>query len=304
MDESPFSQFMRSVGHKKSYVEMFHRGNNGDVLIAMGMKDLLRKARCKLTATPEEAEQIVFRGSGSMNDIWAGGVRVLGDFRRRFPNLPMIVGPSTYIFRRVDIRPIFQVSDAPLIFFARDTISERYVREVNLPSHVSVNLSQDLAFELYGSDFIANLLDTRKEQHVLIAMRKDIEGSAGMLSKIRARWLPLRIRRPLRQVKDRLAAWISRDIIERIVAEEGISKEFPKIVQDVSESASFEEFVAKIRDAKLIITDHLHVGVLGHMLNKRVVLRPGVYHKIRGVYQLSMSGPDSRTSLYVAEDTE
>lgn len=304
MNESPFLQFMRHIAHKKTYLETMNRGNNGDVLIVMGLKHLLRKVKCRLVARPEEAEQIIFRGSGSMNDIWPGGVRVLGEFRHRFPDLPVIVGPSTYIFREVDMRRIFQISDAPLTLFARDSISARYAREVDLPPYVDIKVSHDLAFELSDGDFLSNLLDQLEEKHVLVAMRKDIEGSAAILSRIRAMWLPLKIRRPLRRVKERLAAWISQDIIERILTDEQVSKEFPRIYRDISESATFDEFVAMICGARLIISDHLHVGILGHMLNKRVVLLPGVYHKIKGVYEASMSGPNSRTSLYMLNSSE
>jgi exopolysaccharide biosynthesis predicted pyruvyltransferase EpsI len=59
-----------------------------------------------------------------------------------------------------------------------------------------------------------------------------------------------------------------------------------------------------IRDAALIITDRLHVAVFGHLLGKRVVMvcGPGpVGEKLKGVYDFSMSGPDSRTSLYVTD---
>jgi exopolysaccharide biosynthesis predicted pyruvyltransferase EpsI len=63
----------------------------------------------------------------------------------------------------------------------------------------------------------------------------------------------------------------------------------------------FEKFVTAIRDAALIITDRLHVAVFGHLLGKRVIIVFGqeyVTGKLKSVYDFSMSGPNSRTSIY------
>ena len=129
-------------------------------------------------------------------------------------------------------------------------------------------------------------------------MRKDEEGSAGILAKIRGIWLPRKIRRLFIPIRDKLVALVSFDAIKAILKEEGVSEDIPKIYSDISSSVGFDEFVTTICNAALIITNRLHVGVLGHMLNKRVVLIPGTYHKIEGVYKLSMSGTGSQTKLY------
>jgi len=299
MNESPFLRFMRNLADRRTYLETFVRGNNGDQLILMGTRYVMKKAGCRLVTTPQEAQQIVFRGSGSMNDVWAGGVTVLERYRSKFPNIPLVVGPSTYVFRKINIIPVLQISDAPLTMFARDKISEKFVQEINLPVYVNVQVSQDLALELQDSDFIGDLQAECRERHILIAMRKDCEGSAGILARTKGTWLPKKVRRPLSRIRDRLTALRSRDVIENILKEESIPRNIPRVYRDVSVSISFDEFVKTIRDAALIITDRLHVGILGHMLNKRVFLRTGIYHKIKGVYELSLSGPRSRTRLYI-----
>ena len=300
MYESPFLHFMRRVADKKTYLETFVRGNNGDQLILMGTKHVMKKVGCITVGGPQEAEQILFRGSGSINDIWRGGITVLEKYRRDFPNIPPIVGPSTYIFRQVDIGSVLNISDAPLTMFARDELSEKFVREIDLPDSVEVKVSPDLAFELTDTSFIVDLLGKRRQKNVLIAMRKDCEGAAGILTKIRGTWLPEKVRRPLSWVRDRLVSLRSRDVIETIIKRENMPRNIPKIYRDVSVSVGFDEFLRMICDAALVITDRLHVGILGHMLNKRVVLIcSGEYHrhKLKGVYDLSMSGPGSNTTL-------
>ena len=86
-------------------------------------------------------------------------------------------------------------------------------------------------------------------------------------------------------------------MIGAILESAALPRSIPRLYRDVSVSVSFAEFTEAIRNAALIITDRLHIGILGYLLEKRVVLRPGAYHKIRGVYELSMSGPNSRTTL-------
>jgi exopolysaccharide biosynthesis predicted pyruvyltransferase EpsI len=187
-------------------------------------------------------------------------------------------------------------------------MSAESLREANLPTHCEVYTSQDPAFELQGSDFIRNLVHESSEKHVLIAMRKDEyirmdKPLAGrLLARAKGHWVPKEIRRPLSWLRDRMVASVSRDIIKDILQQEKASRGLPKIYRDVSSSVSFEEFVAAIRDAALIITDRLHVSILGHLLGKRVVIvcGPGpVGEKLKGVYDFSMSGPNSRTKLYV-----
>jgi exopolysaccharide biosynthesis predicted pyruvyltransferase EpsI len=220
------------------------------------------------------------------------------------------MAPQIFGVRNVNFREICEISKSPFVLFVRDNTSDESLREANLPSHCQVYTSQDPAFELQGSDFITNLVHESSEKHILVAMRKDIPMrknellSARLLARTKGTWLPKKIRRPLSWVRDRLVAHLSKDIIAGILKQEKIGRELPKIYRDVSSSVSFEEFVATIRDAALIITDRLHVTVFGHLLGKHVIIVCGqgpVGEKLRSVYNFSMSGPNSRTSLYVTD---
>ena len=300
--KSPFYLFVESVKNRKTYFDELSGGNNGDVLILMGAKQVLRKTGCKLVDSPWDAEQIMIRGSGNWVDIYQTDFKRLVNYRRNHSNLPLIVGPSAYRFRGLNFRKVCEIGSSPFIFFARENVSADILRNVGMPGHCDVRVSQDTAFELRGSEFIADLLNHVTEKHVLVVMRKDKEGVAGVLVKMRGTWLPRRIRRPLSWIRDRMVAHVSGDTIGSILKQEKVDRRLPRIYRDVSSSVSFEEFVALIRDAALVVTNRLHVAVLGDLLKKRVVLVcSGEYHthKLKGVYELSMSGPNSRTKLYV-----
>jgi len=294
--ESAFSRHLKSLRGHRVYLEPL-AGNNGDALILLGMKHLLDKAGLRMVARPEQAQHILINGGGAMNDIWRAGLDVIARYRRRYPSLPVTVGPSSYRFNGIDFGAICDISTVPLFLFARERISGAIIRQEVPRPHVKVMVSPDLAFELADSDFIRELSSNCNEQHVLIAMRKDIEGATKLLSRTRGTWLPQRLRRPLSRLRDRLTALKSRDVIGAILESAALPRSIPRLYRDVSVSVSFAEFTEAIRNAALIITDRLHIGILGYLLEKRVVLRPGAYHKIRGVYELSMSGPNSRTTL-------
>jgi len=309
-EKSPFYRFMESVRNKKTYFWEWEHGNNGNRLITMGVQRILKETGCELVESPEVGEQILTDGGGQFQDVFPRAFEKIAFLRREYPSLPIIMAPQIFGVRNVNFREICEISKSPFILFARDYISAESLREANLPACCQVHISQDPAFELQGSDFITNLVQESSEKHVLVAMRKDDfirkdkPRTARLLARAKGTWLPKKIRRPLSWVRDRMVAHLSKDIITSILKQEKVGRELPKIYRDVSSSVSFEEFVAAIRDAALVVTNRLHTAVLGNLLNKRVVLIcSGEYHKhkVKGVYDFSMSGPNSRTSLYVTD---
>jgi exopolysaccharide biosynthesis predicted pyruvyltransferase EpsI len=296
-DKSPFTLFLEAVHDKKIYFEPLW-GNNGDRLILKGAQEVLGKTHSNLVEDPETADLILINGGGGMNEIWPLGLGRLEFYRMRYPKLPIVVGPSTYRFSSDRFNKICEINHTPLILFARDYISADIVKKRNPPSNVEVKISQDLVFEIQDSSFIENILKECKEKHVLVSMRTDCSASSvGILSKVKGKWVPKRLRRPLSWVRDRLVSLKSRSSIKTIIDREGIPRNIPRIYRDVAVVIGFDEFVDMIRDAALIITDRLHVGILGHILNKRTILLPDGYDKIKGVFEMSMSGPNSRTTF-------
>jgi exopolysaccharide biosynthesis predicted pyruvyltransferase EpsI len=311
--KSPFYQFMENVREKKTFFWEWEHGNNGDRLITMGVQRVLMETRCKMVSSPEIAEQILMNGGGWFQDVFPQAFEKIADCRRKYKSLPLIMAPQMFRVRNVNFEEICKVSQSPFVLFARDYMSAESLRETNLPEYCQILISQDPVFELRDSDFIKHLMQVSSEKHVLVAMRKDefiaqeklLTGK--LLARAKGTWIPKRIRRPLSWIRDRAVAHISRDIIGDILKQEKLGIGLPKIYRDVSVSVGFEEFVAAIRDAALIITDRLHVAVFGYLLGKRVVIvcsQGYVADKLRAVYDFSMSGPCSTTSLYVKDTCE
>jgi exopolysaccharide biosynthesis predicted pyruvyltransferase EpsI len=305
---SRFYRFMESVKDKKIFFREWEHGNNGDQLILMGVQRVLRETGCELVDSPEAAEQVLLNGGGWFQDAFPRAFEKIAYYRRQYPSLPLIMAPQVFRVQNVNFKEVCEISNSPFILFARDYFSAESLQQKNLPEHCQIHVSQDPAFELEGGDFIKDLAQASSEKHVLIALRKDefIANSelstAKLLARAKGTWLPKRIRRPLSWVRDRMVANVSKDVIARILKEEKVKRELPKIYRDVSVSVGFEKFVTAIRDAALIITDRLHVAVFGHLLGKRVVILCGpgyIREKLKGVYDFNMSGPGSRTSLFI-----
>lgn len=294
--KSPFYSFLETLAGKRVYFEKMG-GNNGDKLITMGVEYLLQKCESRRIEVPEEAEYFLING-GNTNDTWRARVDKLAYYRRRYPAKPLIVAPSSFRFKGIDFRQICLINNSPFILFARERYSADILRKMDLPSCVRVEVSQDLAFELRETDFISDLREKTAEKHILIAMRRDKEGPVGILMRTHVSWLPKCIRKPLSKMRDRLTAYISKDVIKEVIRREGIAQDLPRVYRDVAEALSFEEFVDVICNSERIITDRLHVAILGFLLSKKVILIPREDHKIKGVYEMSMSGMNSRTILW------
>jgi exopolysaccharide biosynthesis predicted pyruvyltransferase EpsI len=305
---SPFREYMEGVKHRKTYFLELEHGNNGDHLIAMGIRRVLKEANTEIVDCAQAADQIVMDGGGRFQDAFPRAFEIIARHRRNYPSIPLIMAPQVFRVERVDFRGICAQATSPLILFARDHFSAASLREADLPVYCEVHLSQDPAFELSGSSFIMELIETSSEKHVLIAMRKDEfiadpdSLRARFLHRAKGTWLPKSIRRPLSMLRDRVIARVSGDAITVVLEQEKVARGLPKIYRDISVSISFPEFVAAVRDAAVVITDRLHVAVFAYLLRKRVVIlceQEYLWPKLKGVYDFSMSAEGSRTTLYV-----
>lgn len=293
-----FSLLLSSLRGRRIYFEPL-QGNNGDTLIQMGMRELFRRHDIKVSDDPESSEIVLLNGGGAMNDIWPeGAAQVLDSYIKRFPGRQFIVGPSSYHFSRLNLAEIVNQADTPVRLFCREERSLELLRKLDLNGNISLGLSPDLAFELEGSEFIKNQRDRAERSLVLCAMRKDREGNGGILAKTSASWLPLPVRKPLSRLRDRLVATKSSDLIGSILAR--VSPPIGKqeiVYRDISVSVGFDDFCDQVRRARVIITNRLHIAIFGSLLNKEVHLIRGSYHKIDGVYQLSLTH-DKKVTLY------
>ena len=287
---SDFDRYIASLSDKTLFLERL-AGNNGDALILKGMYEILIRNSVELVDDASSADLILLNGGGAMNDLWpTGAAQVLESYLAQYPDKQFVVGPSSYLFNDFDFTSLVNSCKGELTLFCREKISRDYLANLRLNENVSVRLSRDLAFELEDSSFITDLRRRSASELVLCAIRKDLEGSSGFLAQTRAPWLPAPIRRPLSRLRDRLTAMASSDLITDILEEDGMTRSrLPKIYRDVSVSVGFDEFCHLISKSALIITDRLHVAILGSMLDKQVRLIQGRYHKAKGVYDYSLS---------------
>lgn len=305
--QSPFFRYMESVKHRRTYFWEGADSNNGDRLILMGTQHILKATGCELVDSPDSADQILMNGGGWF--MFAHLFKLIAQFREEYGSLPTIMAPQTFRVDDTDFRRVCEINQSPLIIFARDTLSAESLHRANLPPYCKIFVSQDLAFELHDGEFIRNLRGESSEKHILIAMRKDGVGAAKYVAKVTAvSWLPHPIHRALSRAKDRLAALSSNRAIHHVLQQEKSYRKLKTVYRDVSStSIAFDGFLAAIRDAGLIITDRMHVAILGHLLEKRVVIvckEGALADKLKGIYDFSMSGPNSRTSLYIVTDSK
>lgn len=296
-EQSSFCKYLIALNRHKFFFDPL-AGNNGDTLILLGAKKLLKKTNICLVDNPSLADYVLLNGGGAMNDLWGSGIKKIEYYRTRYPDKPIIVGPSSFFIEKPHFKNICELCSTGISIFLRESFSEKHLQDLNLPSYVSLYVSHDLAFELEDDPLILNLRKSCKQEHILIAIRKDKEGKAKILSKVKGKWFPNRLRHHLSKMRDALVSWESHSEIDDILIKDSWSNDLPKIRRDVSGSVSFDIFIDFIARSALIITDRLHVAILGYLLKKQVRLLPGNYHKIEGVFHYSMDHPGSSVTLY------
>ena len=83
----------------------------------------------------------------------------------------------------------------------------------------------------------------------------------------------------------------ARGAAERIVAEMPRLRDLPVCADDVArpDVCSFARFGELIAGAAAVATDRLPVAILASLLDKPTWVRPGTYHKVRGVFRQSLA---------------
>jgi exopolysaccharide biosynthesis predicted pyruvyltransferase EpsI len=279
-------------------------GNNGDDLIIRGAEELLPRMGIQLVDSPDQADVVAIRGSGSMLERYVSGAACLSHYSQNYPDKPLCVLPSSYLFPTTDLAQLIGQRSAPVTLFCREAYSYQHLTaEQQLPDTCSVALDDDMAFHLADSPLVAALTG-REGRHLLMVERADAEhasrwrtreGSAARpVGRSLRSLVPLPIKRMLYPAVNYLRSrhpsqW-------RQYAEGLVQREFPdlagmpRVVQDISmrRVCDFDGFCQAVADASVVLTTRLHVGVMGALLNKPTVLFDGGYHKILGIYRQSM----------------
>lgn len=277
-------------------------GNNGDRLMVLGTDRVYRDLNVKRVERGEDADLIVIGGNGGMLERAYHIPRIFQECSTRFPRTPMCVLPSTYYYPTTAFADQIGDRTAPLTLFCREAYSYRHLKESHrLPACCRVELDQDMAFELETDAYVTSL-KAMVPKHVLLVERTDVEhdtgsfGSkpAGLMARVR-KGMPGPIKRLLYPiVKAARARRITpfRETCEQILrTKHSDLVAWPREVGDVSNVnvSTFEEFSRLVGEAGVVFTTRLHVGILSAMLGRPTYIFEGPYHKIRGIYEHSLS---------------
>jgi exopolysaccharide biosynthesis predicted pyruvyltransferase EpsI len=219
---------------------------------------VIRKALLKALADHSGRSSfslILVHGSGTLSEITPTKMMAFRTILKVFTKIPVATGPQSYWFPYIDFKLLLGSPSQPIFLFSRERYSYTLLKNIfkDVPN-VHVMLSPDTAFYLSKEDFseISN-------SHILISLRNDRESVTPYECK--------------------------RKIIEHALRYKNKSI----IVTDAGKADSFSTYLKLITNAEAIVTDRLHVAILGAILGKRVFLISNIYHKNKGVYEYSLS---------------
>lgn len=302
-----FLEFLIENKGKRIFVDPCS-GNNGDLLIWYGMKEALRKSEVKVIDDFLMADLIIINGGGMFIDAYEQGISKIRYYSEMCPNVPLCIAPNSFYFELVDFGKILDEREGSLYLFSREEYSKSYIDNLaSSRSHVFSYIDHDLAFQLFGSKWVKCILDKYPKPiagNVLVVDRMDIEnskvgGKSGFLKKIYIAFVPEKIKSALRKKRvdrrDRLGSDFT-EFVRDFLSDQYASYEIKSIIsKDISRNdiCDFEEFIRLVAEAEYVFSNRLHVGVLGYLLDRKVYVKEGSYHKIRGIYEYSMKHDDS-----------
>jgi len=279
-----FTEFLRENRDRKT-VTITPGGNHGDTLIHMGLVKKLDEygfeydclnlehmyrgnpviggkylinilfwrmgidAGFRLLDIPEDAGLVLFEGGGYMNDVWYGPTLLRAVLRQT--EAPIAVGPQSYVFNRTRIADYF-VDGRDATLFCRERYSYDHLTGQGLPPSVQLKVSPEMALYLAPED-LEEFTEPREERYQLVAMRRDRESAVSE-----------KLLREIKQACDNL------------------------VTRDISMEGSLTDFVSWVANAETVYTDRLHVAILSSILGKDVTLFSNIYHKNRGVWEISL----------------
>jgi len=168
-----------------------------------------------------------------------------------------------------------------------------------------------LAFQLAGSRFIQDLQGKCSDELILIVERCDIEGKRRFLDggRIRKSWtrvIPTWLKYPVKRLRADLRAKaplrmtpFEKEALRIIEEKHEELASLPTYAADISNKdvVTFAKCTNLVAGSAIIFTTRMHIAILGVLLGRTVYIKKGVYHKIRGVYELSLQ-PRGNCHLY------
>lgn len=288
-------------------------GNNGDRLMVLGTDVVFRDLGLTACDRPEDADLIAVSASGGMLEKMQQIPRLFRGLCAKFPDKAMCVLPSSFYWPTRPFAAELGDRRAPTTLFCREPISFRHLTEDHkLGAGVEVILDHDMAFELENQPIITGRRGMARTSVVMVE-RTDVEHvSVGMdSSKLGAR----------KKVGRRVPPWLKKALYPMVNAVrarrqtpfrtrcEALLREHcpeaERLTRDVADisnvnTCSFDGFCDRLAMAEVVFTTRLHAGLFAAMLGRRTFIFDGAYHKIRGIYELSLK--DRQNVTFVEKD--
>jgi exopolysaccharide biosynthesis predicted pyruvyltransferase EpsI len=280
-------------------------GNNGDKLIELGSLALLGSLGIELVDNPVKAEAIIINGGGAMNDVWKTGFENLARYNHEYPDIPLVVLPSSYEFRETSLTDLLSDRVSPATLYAREHYSLNILRNLKLPSMVNIGMDHDMAFELMDTEYFRTLKSKVAGEYILIVERGDSESQTGFQGRplhnfeLLRHMIPWKARQAIKRNTRGLMYVLRKEetpfvqsSIEMVKNEHHKFRNSPAYVDDISlpDVCTFQRFCDLIAGAAVVVSTRLHVSILAAILGKPTYAVAGSSAKIRGVYELSLSG--------------
>lgn len=164
-------------------------GNNGDTLITMGSVHEMRKVGMRFVKQPDLADVIIVNGGGGITDIWSHGLRTIKKYNNQYPEIPLIIFPSSFFFKSTNLAALFITRKSPAYIFARERYSLQILQAMDFSEDVSFGLDNDMAFFLEDSKYLSKLKQKVKGKHILIVERNDSETTTRTNQEKNSGWL-------------------------------------------------------------------------------------------------------------------
>ncbi|PSR19086.1 hypothetical protein C8255_04025 [filamentous cyanobacterium CCP3] len=279
-------------------------GNNGDKLIEMGSRFLIEKLELKTVEQPDEADLIIINGGGGLAvEFWNPDFKTLREYAQGFKNKPLVVLPSSYYFESSDFCSCFIGRTAPTFLFARERFSLERILNEKYSAEVFLGIDNDMAMALAESLFVQELKQRKREKHILIVERFDLESAT---DKPREQLLPDSIKslipkpildtlRDLNHKRKVSKTGFSDSVLKRLYQNYPHLNGLPVIKEDISKvEFPFNTFAELISDSAIVITTRLHVGILSAMIGKKTIMKTGngPYPKVKGCFEYSLAHLD------------
>jgi len=284
-------------------------GNFGDDLIVMGIEELAQRNGLNFISEIESAEHILIKGGGALLDVYPKLLKQFKDFFHAHADIPTTLLPTSYLLHSTSMPELVGTRTAPLHIYAREKVTYDLLKDMEFDGPVTISLDHDTAFHLQDSDFLTRLKANRTPKHILIVERIDVEAlrnggsftgpmaEPSQLKKIVRTLVPVALRSKIHRATRKepsppVQSPFALEALEAVYRDYPQFKDLPVQALDVSSSAcckNLDEFADTIAESAVVYSTRLHVGILAAMLDIPTYVVQGVYHKISGIYDYTMS---------------